>query len=98
VGSGSSTSGLVIVLYGVDATSPIFSLGIPLICTSDMDWRDRPRELPSWWQRNSRLHVALYSVMISSVYENGVWHRNSRGKDRAEFMAASHVPAGAVGR
>jgi hypothetical protein len=40
VGSGSSTSGLVKVLYGVETTSPELSLGIPQICTSDMAMSD----------------------------------------------------------
>jgi hypothetical protein len=66
VGSGSSTSGLVKVHYGVGATSPLLSLGIPQTSTSDMARRDWPRELPSWSDRN----VAGCIVMMTSVYES----------------------------
>ena len=94
MGSGSSTSGLVRVRYGVGANSPMLSLGIPQTCTSHMARRDLPTELPSWSQPTIRLCVALFPVMIQSVYESRGQPLSVLAKDPAEFITTSHATTG----
>ena len=79
------------VLYGVGATSPLLSLGMPQICTSDMARRDCPRELPPCWDRHNRSCGAFASVMVLSVYE-ALWGWTDRAaKNPSEFIGASHA-------